>query len=1037
MRVNERPYRKRSIILSRLVRLWFCLVGCTLGLAAESIQQISQYAHTAWRIQDGSFSGTPHTITQTVDGYLWIGTDTRLIRFDGAHFNLQTAPDGAPLYSPSVYSLLGARDGSLWIGNGISIAHMQKGVVTNYNEPLGRVKTILEDQSGKIWLTRSGVRVSVVDQPLCSVTENQASCYKKIGTVSLPLGAPLATNSQGQLWFGTASGLCQLSRSSCIQLPASPAAKDGFEFGRAFAVGRDGSVWAAIYRSGVSQGLWQYRQGNWRKVSLPGRDGATIDPTTFLIDQKNGLWVGTVSHGIYHISEDTIDHYGASDGLSSDSVESLFQDREHSLWVATSSGIDRFRELPVTNFSVRQGLSADHVKSVLASRDGTVWIGDEGALNYLHNGRFGAIRMQDGLPGHNVTSLLEDHMGRLWVGVDDKLTVYDRGLFTTVNKKDGHPLGIVLGMAEDLDQSLWVEVAEEHDHLIHIRDRKVSETVPSPRAFGLLADPGGGVLLGLASGLSRYRNGHLETISISDDIIPRPSASPEFVKNIEVRSLISDPEGTVWGATRYGLLGMRDGKVKLLTSQNGLPCDSLSTLIRDKQGALWLYAKCALLSISHEELERWWQQPKVKVKLRTFDISDGALPGLTSFRPGSSMSRDGRLWFANESILQMIDPAHIEINSVVPPVLVEGVVADQKTYMPINNLRLKPLTRDVEIDYAALSLAAPQKMQFKYKLEGHDRDWQEPIDRRAAFYTDLAPRQYRFRVLASNNDGIWNEEGATLNFSIAPMFYQTVWFGTACAIGILLTLWLLYILRVRQLSDRIRERISERMTERERIARDLHDTFLQGIYALVMRFQTAADQLRSDEPARQMLEEALAQSDQVLSEGREIVLGLRAGATDTTNLSNSLSIAGEELLKFHPAHFRVVEKGEPRELNPLVRNELYRIGKEALNNAFRHANAAEIEVEITYESAQLRVRFRDDGQGIDPAILVNGRRGGHWGLPGMHERATRISAHLDIWSKPGAGTEVDLLIPAAVAYRSKIGPTWFPWFRASSKHTDI
>ena len=1036
MRVNERPNQKRSVVLSHLVKLWFCFVGCTLSLAAEPIQQISQYAHTAWRIQDGSFRGAPHAITQTIDGYLWIGTDTGLIRFDGAHFTIQTAPDGAPLYSPSVYSLLGAQDGSLWIGNGISIAHMQRGVVTNYNEPLGRVKTILQDQSGEIWLTRSGVRVSVVDRPLCSVTENQVSCYKEIETVSLPPGAPLATTSQGQLWFGTSSGLCQLSRSICIHLPNSLSVKNGFEFGRAFAVERDGSVWAAIYRSGASQGLWQYLQGKWRKVSLPGRDGATIDPTTFLIDQKNGLWVGTVSHGIYHICGDTIDHYGASDGLSSDSVESLFQDREHNIWVATSSGIDRFRELPVTTFSVLQGLSADHVKSVLASRDNTVWIGDEGALNYLRNGRFGAIGMKEGLPGHNVTSLLEDHAGRLWVGVDDKLAVYDRGRFTTVNKRDGHPLGVVLAMAEDRDQSLWVEVAEEHDPLIHIRDLKVCETVPSQRAFELLADPSGGVLLALASGLSRYRNGHLEMISIADDIVPRAPAIPEFVKNLEVRSVISDPEGTVWGATKYGLLGMRNGKVELMTSRNGLPCDSLATLVRDKQGALWLYAKCALISIQHEELEKWWQQPKVKVKLRTFDISDGALPGLTSFRPGSSMSRDGRLWFANESILQMIDPAHIGINNVVPPVLIEGVVADQKTYVPVNNLRLKPLTRDVEIDYTALSLAAPQRMQFKYKLEGHDRDWQEPIDRRAAFYTDLAPGQYRFRVLASNNDGIWNEEGATLNFSIAPTFYQTVWFGTACAIGTLLTLWLLYILRVRQLSVRIQERISERMTERERIARDLHDTFLQGIYALVMRFQTAADQLRSDEPARQMLEEALVQSDQVLSEGREIVLGLRAGATDKTNLSNSLSIAGEELRKFHPADFRVVEKGEQRELNPLVRNELYRIGKEALSNAFRHANAAEIEVEITYESTQLRVRFRDDGQGIDPTILVDGRRGGHWGLPGMHERATRIAAHLNIWSKPGAGTEVDLLIPAAIAYRDKIRTTWFPWFRGSSKHTD-
>jgi signal transduction histidine kinase len=355
---------------------------------------------------------------------------------------------------------------------------------------------------------------------------------------------------------------------------------------------------------------------------------------------------------------------------------------------------------------------------------------------------------------------------------------------------------------------------------------------------------------------------------------------------------------------------------------------------------------------------------------------------------------------------------------------IEEIMADRRSYAAGSNLSLPSLTRDLEIDYTALSFMAPQKVRFRYKLEGHDTEWQEPGARRQAFYSDLRPRKYKFRVIACNNDGVWNEEGATLDFSVAPAWYQTIWFRVSCAGSFVLLLWALYQLRLQQLQRQVNVGVEVRVNERTRIARELHDTLLQSFHGLMFQFQAARNMLpRRPEEAMQVLDGAISATEQAITEGRGAIQDLRSEYTAPGDLAELLTTMGQELTDVQNTNsdspvFRVIVEGERRTLAPVLQNEVCRIAREVLRNAVRHAHAHRIEAEIRYDEQALRLRIRDDGRGLDPKVLEGGGTVGHWGLRGVRERAQQIGAQLDFWTEAGAGTEVQLTVPGAVAYKT-------------------
>lgn len=970
----------------------------------DPTKRISQYAHTAWRIQDGVLPGLPEAITQTTDGYLWIGTYAGLVRFDGVRFVPWEGPEGQHLPDSRIFRVLGARDGSLWIGTQKGLARWKDGELITL--PLGGVaRSILEDHNGAIWVGRT----SVEDERggVCQVVGNELKFYGAGDGMPFRAVSRIAEDEAGNLWVGGAEGLCRWKPGSSFQ--KEELTTGGIMGVLAVAAERNGTLWAGVELPGGGLEIERLSQGRWGHYQLPGIKGEA-GVTSLFVDRDQSIWIGTARRGIYRVHGSEVDHFDSGDGLSSDAIAGFFQDREGTLWVATSKGVDSFRDVRVATFSMREGMSADSVTSVLAARDGSVWIGNSGALNFIKDGKLSAIRTGHGLPGRDVTALFDDHAGRLWVGIDNGLWVYEGGGFRLIDQ------GIVLAITEDTDRNIWARIDTRLDRIENLQVRERITLPQIATAFKLASDPAGGIWLGLTNGdLVRYRDGRMETFPAVDR-----SASL-------VQALITESDGSVWAATKEGLLRLKGGTSKLLTTRNGLPCDDIYTLVNDGAGSMWLYAKCGAIAIATAELEKWWAEPDSKVNPRILDVFDGAQPSLCPKQSQSSRSTDGRLWFANESVLQMIDPSRLGTNNILPPVHVQRIVADKKSYSARENINLPPLTRDIEIDYTALSLVIPQKVRYRYKLEGHDQDWQEAGTRREAFYNDLPPRKYKFRVIACNDDGVWNEEGATVEFDIAPAFYQSGWFVLLCAAAATCLVWAAYRWRVRWIAAQLDRRFEERLAERTRIAQDLHDTLLQGVLSASMQLNIANDKLAEDSPAKLLVARVLELMGLVINDGRNALRGLRSYDEGAQDLDQAFSRVWQELASYQAVDFRVIVEGQSRPLHPMIRDEIYRIGREAIINALRHSDANNIEVEIEYATHDLRIMVRDDGRGIDAQVLRSGRDG-HFGLSGMRERAERVGAKLKVWSRPAGGTEVELFIPGNVAFHTHSSRERRRWF---------
>ena len=442
--------------------------------------------------------------------------------------------------------------------------------------------------------------------------------------------------------------------------------------------------------------------------------------------------------------------------------------------------------------------------------------------------------------------------------------------------------------------------------------------------------------------------------------------------NLLTNHLIVQADGSVMASFDDGLVGLRQGKAQRMTTKNGLPCNAVYSFIEDKQKSWWLLTECGIVELPDSELQRWWANPEAMVQTRLYDALDGARPGRYGIR-SADVSPDGRVWFATGFVVQMVDPVQAHAKGAPGADIHRIVFVDRKALAAIDNLELAPHPRDLQIDYTSPTFTIPQKVKFRYRLDGYDNDWHDAGTRRQAFYADLPPGKYTFRVIASNSDGVWNESAAKLDFSVAPAYYQTNWFRALCAMLLLLLAWAGYQLRIRRLHRQFEMTLDARVAERTRIARDLHDTLLQSFHGLLLRFQTASN-LLPDRPAesKQVLASAIDQAAEAITEGRDAVEGLRTSATEMNDLADSIRALGEELASENgiEASLHIEVLGTPRALHPIVRDEVFRIAGEALRNAFRHAAAKQIEVELRYDVRQLRVRVRDDGEGIDPEVLA-------------------------------------------------------------------
>jgi signal transduction histidine kinase/ligand-binding sensor domain-containing protein len=980
--------------------------------ALDASLDITQYAHVAWTFRNGFSNGAVYAITQTPDGYLWLGTSSGVFRYDGARATPLPLRPGQQLPNNAAGALLPTRDETLWIGTLDGLVSWKNGQLTAYPVFAGRtVITLLQHRDGTVWAGSFGGPTG----KLCAFRGEQTTCYGDDGKLGASV-ASLYEGGDGSLWLGAGTGLWRWSPGAPTRYSATP-----IQTHQALTQGDHGK--------GVLVAVDAVRQvAGMEVVDYALRDvPSPLSATSVLRDRNGGLWIGTAAHGLVHAYQGRTSLFTQDEGLSNNEVLALFEDREGTIWVGTSEGLDRFREWPVTPLSVKEGLSNSNATSILAARDGSIWIGTADGLNRWKDGRTTIYRKRNdpGLPDDSIQSLFEDERGRIWVSGSRGLAAFENGKFAAVPAVPG---GFTHAITSDNRGGLWLSLwLTSNDYgLTHLVDGKIIEQAPWQKlgggpGTGLVADADGGVWSGLLSGgVAHFRAGQINTLSLSGAGTAR-----------KVLNVSRDRDGTMWVATDDGLSKIADGRVATLTTANGLPCKTVHWIIEDQSSYYWLYMACGLVRVARTELDAWSADPKRIIQSTTFDSADGIrlVPILRPTRPAVTRSSDGKIWFVNGSTVSFIDPSHIAINTLPPPVHIEQIAADGRVFDDARGLRLPPNVRDLLINYTALSMVAPEKVSFRYKLEGQDLDWRDVSNKREAQYSNLPPGNYRFRVTASNNSGLWNEAGDVLDFSIAPAYYQTNWFRALGSVLFLALLWTAYQLRVRRLHHQFDMMLETRVGERTRIARELHDTLLQSFHGLLLRFQTAS-YLLPEQPAdaKEKLDGAIQQAAKAITEGRNAVQGLRASTIERNDLAQAIKTFGDELFggtsAQPPPTYAVAVDGATRDLHPIVRDEIYKIAAEALRNAFRHAHATRVEVEIHYDDEQFRLRVRDDGKGIDPKVLANDGVDGHYGLRGMPERAALIGGKLAVWSEVGAGTEVQLRVPGSTAYATSARRSW-------------
>lgn len=990
------------------------LLSNTSAFALDRERTLAQLHHTAWAAEDGA-PGAVSALAQTTDGYLWLGTSSGLFRFDGVRFERFEAATGLRLPSSNISALQAMADGSLWIGYRFGGASLfGNAAVTHHTEregfPPGSAVGFAMDLDGVVWAAANGALGR-----LQNGTWQQTSA-EQWGYGGFSASRPLV-DREGNLWVSAQEGTFFLPRGASRFLKVSSELQSAD-----LALAPDGRVWASD-----SDPL--------RFGPLPRpTDAAPAAPDWHafpnaadrpMFDRDGTVWIGTTT-GLRRSTRpealrqpagqagaDAYDGYTQAQGLTGDFVYCTLEDREGNVWVGTSGGLDRFRNNKLERIDLKG--SVGNIAAV-AGDDGIVW-----AVTGHHELRRIGSQV-DVLPDipMDVTVMHRDPRGVIWIGGYGLWRLQDSKPVEVPLPEGIDQQNVVQAITSDPSGGLWMSIVRSGVYRLQNgiwMPFPVMEDLPELTAVTMTTDAAGRVWFGYTENrIAMFDGTRVHRYSAANGI------QLGTVLALQARG------GHLWAGGESGL-ALFDGErgFRSLTVREEGTLAGISGIVETTAGDLWLNGSAGIIHLAAAELGEALKNPSHVLHGRRFDFRDG-LPGRPrQIRPLPTAieGSDARLWFVLENGIVTLRPEQIARNPLPPPVLIESIHADEQRYAATDGLELPQLTNGVQIQYTATSLAIPDRVRFRYRLDGVDADWQDAGARREAFYTNLQPGEYRFQVIASNDDGVWNEQGATLAFSIPPTFFQTGLFRALCVVAGLALLWLLYLLRLRQQAARLRSLLEERHGERERIARELHDTLLQGIQGLILRFQAAAQQLPQHEPVRAAMEKALDRADDVLVEGRDRVRELRAAAAATGDLEEAFSRAAEEFAldraSAEPPAFRVQVEGRPRPLDVRVHDEVCRIGREALANAFRHSQASHIMITLTYDHQEFRLLVGDDGIGIQAEVLEAGGRDGHWGLTGMRERARQSGGRLYIRAHRGSGTQVELRIPAAAAYRSADG----------------
>jgi signal transduction histidine kinase len=911
--------------------------------------------------------------------------------------------------------LFAASDGTLWIATETQLASWKNGELTiipaineGLNGGIGWINKFVEDRKHRVWFAISRRRDG---KPLCQIVGAGVRCYGASDGINLPYGLGLGLEADDSLAIASSDTIVEWSLEHGQISTAKASSVSQFAPLRGITdleAQKDGSMLIGVQYAGKGLGILRQESTSLVPFEVPGFDSTALEVETLHTDHPGALWIGTTRSGLYRIFEGNVDHYSTQDGLSGNWIRDFHEDAEDNMWVVTDGGIDCFHDLKVVPWGTAEGLPSGNVFSVSAGHDGSVLVGIGDTLSMIRDGKATSVSHAPGMPLGHVDAVWNDRSGRHWASIGNDLGTYDGHRFSLVKRRDGEPFGPVTSFAESPDGSIWAVTLPRPRALIHLQHGKPTETATTDTAVSISADRAGGVWIHSSKfgRIGHYINGQFQWTSLTPPDDPRGFGGQDDIATAD--------DGSVFLASKTGVWVFKDGRVRTLGIGNGLPCQDVNGLVFSNRGSLWMRASCGLIEVPSDGLKAWWSNPGGRVTYRRIDPSDGAQTSRAVFFPEMSLAPDGKIWIANEAGVEAIDPDHIPINLLPPPVHIQEVVADRATLNAVAGLKIAPLTRNLEIHYTALSFSSPQKVQFKYKLDDYDTKWLEPGTRRTAYYQDLKPGHYTFHVIAANNDGVWNDTGDSLEFEVKPAWFQTLWFLVLWISSASLFLFVIYRVRVNSIARAMSTRFNERLDERTRMARELHDTFLQTVQGSKMVADNALACGTDENRMRNALEKLSIWLGQAVTEGRAALHVLRESTTEQNQLAEFLDRTLNEQCHEVSLPYTLTVVGDARGLHPIVRDEISLIAKEAIRNACSHSKASQLRLELRYAN-DLSLCFTDDGIGIDPHILQAGRAG-HFGLHTMRERSERIGAKLTTSSPDNGGTAVILRVPGEIAY---------------------
>jgi signal transduction histidine kinase/ligand-binding sensor domain-containing protein len=960
------------------------LLGCGLsGLALEPSTPLANYGRQTWVMENGLPQNTVQALAQTRNGFVWLGTEVGLVRFDGNGFAAFDRNSSPALPDNDVRCLLETRDGSLWIGTSDGLARWKDETVTAFTTrdglPANGIQALAESPDGvlRVWTELGMARLD-------------GARFVPSSTVDAAPGGPVASAAMPGLGIGLVQSLPDGARvqsskneltvtrgSSVIARFAVRRELPGTRIQILFA-DREGSLWI-----GTNGGLARLAGG--KLQLLPVTDPlASASVLALMEDHEGNLWAGTEAGGLHILREQRFRTMGAREGLSIDGTTAVVEDGAGIIWVGTSGGglnaMQRSGGIAgaVHHYSARDGLLSDVILSLASAPNGDLWVGTPDGLNRIRGGSIASFTSADGLPDDFIRSLLADADGSLWIGTRRGLTHWA--------PRNGGPGAGLAGM--------------------HMETFTQANGLGSDLVGAMSRDSQGDLWVATFAGLSRLRGGKIVNYTTANGLS----------SNV-VTALLPRQNGTLLIGTQDKGWDFWDGQRFSPVTVDRLGQTTIHAILDDRNGHLWLatadgIARC---DASGEGIEH--------PQCTEFGTADGlrSRETATNSHPAAWRSRDGFLWFATPKGLVEIDPAHFPMNTVPPPVVLERFAVDDVPQPPgaaASSVRIPAGHVHFQFDYAGLSFVAPQKVRYRYMLENFDRNWTDAGARRSAYYTNIPPGSYTFRVQAANNDGVWNTAGAAMRFELRPHFYQTLWFYLLLVLAAAGTLALI----LRQRLRRAESEFNAVLGERNRIAREIHDTLAQGYVGISVQLELLAELLRQNkvEQAARQLDATCAHVREGLADARRSIWALRSQDAGETTLPVRLRRM-VEAAEGNGLEARFGIHGAYRPLPPGTEREILRVAQEAIHNMKRHALARSLYVQLEYMPAEIALEVRDDGQGFSSDMeresLPERDGSGHYGLTGMRERAAVIGGTLEVTSVPGAGTAVHLRAPVPAEMR--------------------